>query len=86
MDVLFVLALRARFEDLNADVRWTSACRQLDGGSSLILLSFWKAKCNKSGRYLREAKPIIEKGSTPSGMLPYFFIHALDSIPKILPG
>jgi len=28
-----------RFEDLNATVQWTSACRQLDGGNSLIFRS-----------------------------------------------
>ena len=31
-----------RFEDLNATVRWTVACRQLDGGNTLIFLSAGK--------------------------------------------
>ena len=50
MDVLFFLALRARFEDLNADVRWTSAWRQLDGGNSINFFPK-ERNCNKSGRY-----------------------------------
>ena len=35
--VVFVLEKlgSARFEDLNADVRWTSACRQLDGENTI---------------------------------------------------
>ena len=28
----------ARFEDLNATVRWTVACRQLDGGNTIIFI------------------------------------------------
>ena len=27
-----------RFEDLNATVRWTVACRQLDGGNTIIFI------------------------------------------------
>ena len=42
MDVLLILALCARFEDLNAIARWTIARRQLDGGTSLIFLSVGK--------------------------------------------
>ena len=42
---------KSRFEDLNADVRWTSACRQLDGGNSIIYLSYGKINADKSWRY-----------------------------------
>jgi len=41
-----------RFEDLNATVLWTVACRQLDGGNSIIFLPIGKKNANKSGRYL----------------------------------
>ena len=34
---------------INADVRWTSACRQLDGGNTIIFAKGENA--NKSGRY-----------------------------------
>ena len=34
---------------INANVRWTSACRQLDGGNTIIFTKGENA--NKSGRY-----------------------------------
>ena len=46
-----------RFEDLNATVQWTVACRQLDGGNTIIFLPTGKKNVNKSGRY------VIENGS-----------------------
>ena len=33
---------RTDLNHLNADVRWTSACRQLDGGNTLVFLSSGK--------------------------------------------
>jgi len=42
----------AGFEDLNTDVRRTSAYRQLDGGNTIIFLSSGKKNANKSGPYL----------------------------------
>ena len=89
MDVLFVLALRARFEDLNADVRWTSACRQLDGGNSLILLSCGKQNAaNLAGTSAKRISTVLipESKRAHRRVCPLFLIHALDSIPKILPG
>ena len=35
----FFLEVPARFENLNADVRWTSACRHRAGGNTLNFLS-----------------------------------------------
>ena len=46
-----------RFEDLNETVHWTVACRQLDGGNTIIFLPTGKKNVNKSGRY------VIENGS-----------------------
>ena len=41
-----------RFEKLNATVRWTVACRRIDGGNTFIFLSNGKKNADKSGRYL----------------------------------
>ena len=89
MDVLFVLALRARFEDLNADVRWTSACRQLDGGNSLILLSCGKQNtANLAGTSAKRIGAVFHPDSKRAHCMvcSLFLIHVLCSIPKILPG
>ena len=37
-----------RFEPLNATVRWTVACRQLDGGNTINYLSIGKIIANES--------------------------------------
>jgi len=38
----------SRFEDLNATVLWTVACRQLDGGNTLNFLPIGKKIANES--------------------------------------
>jgi len=51
-----------RFEDLNADVRWTSACRQLDGGNSLIFISKGNENVtNLAGTSAKQRGPKFDK-------------------------
>ena len=45
---LSVLIFVSRFENLNATVRWTVACRQLDGGNSINFLPIGKKIANES--------------------------------------
>jgi len=63
-----------RFEDLNADVRWTSACRQLDGGNSIIFLPIGKKNANKSGRYLQKRQLSSESCLFCSFLYSRFFL------------
>jgi hypothetical protein len=63
---LFGETSAARFEDLNADVQWTSACSQLDGGNTLVFVhSRTKTQTNLAGT---SKKTLVRKNKS-------FFIH-----------
>ena len=85
MDVLFVLGrCRARFEDLNADVRWTSACRQLDGGNSIIFLPIGrKMQPNLAGTSIDTGdRYVLRKSSFPPERPDIFVKHFFTSFPS----
>jgi len=60
----FFLCNRTRTH-LNADVRWTSACRRLDGGNTIIFFRFSERKCKSS--------PVVST-KKPHHMVWFFFL------------